>query len=134
MKAEITLENKAKFFAQYWGQLIVIHPPTSVISHVANHSMTTQALSCQCLFLRPLSSISDEDKKELALLLGYSRQLKDSTLIGLGEAYINQPVREEGIHLYACVCDYLRYKGYALPWMGLSVEEMVEEGWIKLKD
>jgi len=28
--------------------------------------------------------------------------------------------------------DYLRSKGYAFPWMGLSVNEMVEAGWIKL--
>jgi hypothetical protein len=30
--------------------------------------------------------------------------------------------------------DYLRSKGYALPWMGLSVDELVEYGWVKLKD
>lgn len=28
--------------------------------------------------------------------------------------------------------DFLRSKGYALPWMGLSVEKMIEYGWIKL--
>lgn len=27
---------------------------------------------------------------------------------------------------------YLRSKGYALPWMGLSVEQQIEYGWIKL--
>jgi hypothetical protein len=31
-------------------------------------------------------------------------------------------------------CDYLRSKGYALPWMDLSVEDLVEYGWIKLKE
>lgn len=29
--------------------------------------------------------------------------------------------------------DYLRSRGYALPWMGLSVEELVNRGWVKLK-
>jgi hypothetical protein len=33
---------------------------------------------------------------------------------------------------YIAIVDYLRSKGYALPWMGLSVEEMVQAGWIKL--
>lgn len=29
--------------------------------------------------------------------------------------------------------DYLRSKGYALPYLGISVEEQIEFGWIKLK-
>lgn len=32
------------------------------------------------------------------------------------------------------VIDYLRSKGYVLPWMGLSVEKLVEYGWVKLKE
>lgn len=28
--------------------------------------------------------------------------------------------------------DYLRSKGYALPWLGLSVEQQIEYGWIKI--
>jgi len=32
------------------------------------------------------------------------------------------------------IVDHLRSKGYALPWMGLSVDQMVEAGWIKLKN
>ena len=30
--------------------------------------------------------------------------------------------------------DYFRSKGYALSYMGLSVEDLVEYGWIKLKE
>ena len=30
------------------------------------------------------------------------------------------------------VYDFLRSKGYALPWMGLSVEKLVEYGWVVL--
>jgi len=30
------------------------------------------------------------------------------------------------------VTDYLRSKGYAISWMGMNVNEMVEAGWIKL--
>lgn len=32
------------------------------------------------------------------------------------------------------VYDYLRSKGYALPYLDLSVEELVSYGWVKLKD
>jgi len=30
--------------------------------------------------------------------------------------------------------DYLRSHGYALPFMGLSVEELINRGWVKLKE
>lgn len=34
---------------------------------------------------------------------------------------------------YIAIVDFLRSKGYALPWNGISVEEQIEFGWIKLK-
>lgn len=34
---------------------------------------------------------------------------------------------------YIMIVDYLRSKGYALPYMGLSVEKLVEYGWVNLK-
>lgn len=32
------------------------------------------------------------------------------------------------------VADYLRSKGYALPYMGISVEDQIKYGWIKLTE
>lgn len=37
------------------------------------------------------------------------------------------------IYNLTAIIDYLRSKGYALPWMGLSVEDLVNAGWVKLK-
>lgn len=37
---------------------------------------------------------------------------------------------ENILHVY----DYLRSRGYALPWFGLLVEELVNRGWVKLKE
>lgn len=34
---------------------------------------------------------------------------------------------------YCYMIDYLRSKGYALPFMDISVKEQIEFGWIKLK-
>ena len=58
--------------------------------------------------LKPLAQMSDEDKEH---------------------AY--WPVYPT--HVCVMNIDYLRSKGYALPWLGLSVEEMIEAGWIKIK-
>lgn len=44
-----------------------------------------------------------------------------------------------GVYDYCCnrilnVMDYLRSKGYAVPWLDLSVDDLIEYGWVKLKD
>jgi hypothetical protein len=113
MKAEINNENKAKFFALYWGQEIL------------NDGIETGGNVGDCeeemfLLLKPLSSISDEDAEFIDL------QSEDYNEDGWFDG--------EGIFYYwaSVDVDYLRSKGYALPWMGLSVEEMVQADWIKL--
>lgn len=112
------------------------------------------------LEFKPLSAITDEDALELATLMnppfGFSAnstviktKLKTTVINGnhsldigfkvdtLSKGFIlkyeNKPqsmFANEGI----IFCDFLRSKGYALPWMGLSVENLVEYGWIKIKD
>ena len=104
MKAEITNENKAKFFALYWGQDIL----SDGIEIGANVGDCEEEMFLQ---LKPLSSIASLEDIQNGFFtvepnLDYQVQI------------INQ--------------DYLRSKGYAIPWLGLSVEEMVEAGWIKL--
>jgi hypothetical protein len=36
------------------------------------------------------------------------------------------------IYNLSAIIDFLRSKGYALPWIGISVEDQVKAGWIKL--
>jgi glycogen debranching enzyme len=119
MKTRNTLENKAKFFAQYWGQ--------KVLSDISNSGNTEiypvdasnmYGIDRSYLELKPLSQITDED----AVMLGYtdSKSAIDKHFKMIGQ--------------YTIDADYLRSKGYALPWMDLSVEDLVEYGWIKLKE
>tara|TARA_R110000850_G_scaffold275955_1_gene416448 strand:- start:30214 stop:30549 length:336 start_codon:yes stop_codon:yes gene_type:complete len=108
MKDEINNENKAKFFAQYWGQMVGEGLNGTEDVHRANSAFT------EFLNLKPLSSISDED----AITVGY----KSASHVPKIKMW-SQPN-----------CDYLRLKSYALPWMGLSVEELIEAGWIRLLD
>lgn len=35
---------------------------------------------------------------------------------------------------YIMIVDFLRSKGYALPYMGLSVDQQISYGWVKLKE
>jgi len=123
MKAEITNENKAKFFALYWMQdVLMCKHYNKPITLIGNHIdyLYCGDYSEYYLQLKPLSSISDEDAEFIDL------QSEDFNEDGWFDG-------EEMFYYWASIdVDYIRSKGYALPWMGLSVEELVEAGWIKL--
>lgn len=123
---ENTLENKAKFFAQYWGQRVVLKNES--ISSRLYQMDRVVILHCEThtLELKPLSSISDEDASSIRGFINkgdFLFYLNKSTSI---TTFI------EG-NLYFKDVDFLRSCGYALPYMGLSVEELVNRGWIKMK-
>lgn len=154
MKAEINNENKAKFYAQYWGQEVlevphlvyVGYPPEPSHDEWGSETLRSDNIDQVVkhnfpLWLKPLSQISDEEAIELAKIIGCSGN-------GRGRLHPldrNMPLTELGRGIvwsgrYVIdnfkmwdVIDYLRSKGYALPFMGLSVEEMIEAGWIKIK-
>jgi hypothetical protein len=81
--------------------------------------------------LKPLSKISDEDAVGIP-------SIPNRTTLELLDYFCKKD------HLVACEYllgsltpqdyDYLRSRGYALPWMGISVEKMIEAGWIKLEE
>lgn len=165
METKNTLENKAKFFAQYWGQKIL------------RFTQTDNSFSCLCvndnindvknysdwiLELKALSGISDEDAIEVAKIglgksklpqnirittttskyFGFSFILNNEHeyMIDFNNFYNPTLIRLSGktpsniyLHRVYLIVDYLRSNGYALPWNGITVEEMIEFGWIKLK-
>ena len=128
MKTENNLENKTKFFAQYWGQhLIIMGSFLRRIDHVTLCNIENDDI----LQLKPLSKISDEYIFELTSHLDFDNseinEFKDLIIRNNNEWY-NYFDKQEIIFVY----DYLRSKGYALPYMDLSVEDLIEYGWIKL--
>lgn len=119
MKPEINNENKAKFFALYWGQKVVKDKSSQLLYVSSNINLEHESWF---LTLKPLSSINDEDAEIIDL------GSEDYDELGWFD--------KEGMFYYWSFIDvdYLRSKGYALPWMGLSVEEMIQAGWIRLLD
>ena len=146
---ENTLENKSKFFALYWG---IEETGSDNYSHIMPDSWNEfpYFIGNQYLILTPLSQISDEDAIEVARIL-YGES--DNFAIEFNAAGITS-VSPYGLTCYGNTIDinwsgevfyeaassmsilkaydYLRSKGYALTWMGLSVEQLVEYGWVKL--
>lgn len=113
---ENTLENKAKFFAQYLGQKVFWHPEyeseISILKPIMLDTTYHYIGDGYCLKLKPLSSITDEVAKKL----GYS----------------NSDVFKTEANEKFCK-DELRLLGYAVEWNGVSVEDLLRLCWIKLK-
>ena len=160
MKTQNTLENKARFFAQYWWQEVFLLNSNKY--RITKSRFNAETLKQECsLELKPLSQISDEDAIEVAKLVSpmlfegrgkngghyidksetwwYSVKHNGKTLmvdIDLdGYVFEYDEVDEYKRPSRSLMgTDYLRSKGYALPYMDLSVEDLVEYGWVKLKE
>lgn len=106
---ELTNELKARFFALYWGQKVMFAP-----NNINHHFHVCNGLDLQedwCALLRPLSSMTEEEAKEL-------KTMKDHFC---------------GLEMGSKRVDYVRSLGIALPFMGIPVDQWVEWGVVKLK-
>lgn len=140
---ENTLANKARFFGLYFGAEVEGDPQDSDDYKICTWELTIDGFEFAVyegctLLLKPLSSISDEDAKELSLRLG--------TVVGLDEIiHKNSPdLVKEVVENYSSInslwmlparfVDKARELGYAIDWNNLSIEKQIAYGWIKLKD
>ncbi|KPE51012.1 hypothetical protein [Chryseobacterium indologenes] len=116
---ENTLENKAKFFAQYYSVPCIQNDEWIWRENDEFGKLPSGCDITDCYAnLKPLTLITDED----AFRIGFcNRKIFLATNTNLYIYQINS-------------ADFLRSKGYALPWMGLSVEKLIEYGWIKLRE
>ena len=120
-------EQKARFFAQYYGQQVYVHNLTNSEEKIEERHLSPGYVKNGYLLLTPLSAITPEHDIELLNIIATISS--DNFLNGiLGGNYTkNVSMASEAI-------DYLRSKGYALPFMGHTVEEMESKGWLKLKE
>lgn len=94
------------------------------------------------LYLTPLSKISDEDALEVAKLNHWMHLSNNPKIYinGFGDKVVKTSESYQYGHfvinkdnLNANHFDFLRSKGYALPYMGITVEDQIKNKWIKLK-
>lgn len=122
MKAEINLENKAKLFSNYWGKTYSYRNEFGRFEDCVGYHFI-EYLPYSILILKSLTYISDED----ALNVEFQNSSHfNKCMVSYGEEFYDLILKHSQI-------DYLRSKGYALPFMGLSIDEMVNVGWIKVK-
>ena len=126
MKTQNTLENKARFFGNYLVQEIAFDK--AGFKALVYDAIKPSWIESFYLELKPLSQISNEDTEHVMELENFI------------DGFLSDDILNYLIHLKKGKCnkieviDYLRSKGYALPWMDLSVEDLVEYGWVKLKE
>lgn len=135
-----TLKNKAKFFAQYYGLKMLWDDRRKLLyqcsgGHIEEAMYDEQFCGYSYyLELTPLSSITDEDAIEVAKI-GFEQE--NDLTVSEGKMIVSQLLGGDGLTVNDCqiifIADCLRSKGYALSWMGISVDQQIEFGWVKLK-
>lgn len=136
---ENTLENKAKFFSQYWGQTFIYTgsgrpmrnlPKRFVLNYETADKLQLLLFSNnRSVELKSLSDITDEDAIESSKIYDAGQKLDNELHCLRGKRIIKGNAQYNSY-----LTDYLRSKGYALPWLGLSVEKQIEYGWVKIKN
>lgn len=149
---ENTLENKAKFFALYLNRKKCIIRQ----GYINRDNIEPNGVDeYDSLELKHLSSITDEDAIEVAKIrFHYEKYDEFEVSVKDVPFYKSVHVCTEKFHdtlymphdandLESNVCDmhgsithivdYLRSRGYLLPWMGLKPDEIIDYGWVKLK-
>ncbi|MDV3751168.1 hypothetical protein CMU19_07195 [Elizabethkingia anophelis] len=121
IKMENNLENKAKFFAQHWGQKVFV----GHILEEVNSSYIDPMYDTSILELKSINDISDEDAEELGGLLGWKHPQE------YRKHFLENHTHGDSLEQFEV--DFLRSKGYVLPWMGLSIDDLIKYGWVKLK-
>jgi hypothetical protein len=111
--------DKEKFFAQYFGQNIIYSPNFKNQQFCITSKTIRWVNDGYFIKLKDISKITDEDAEHIIQL---DVLLSDNFFNDLKKGYCNK---------YEVV-DYLRSKGYALPFMGYSVDELVNLGWVQL--
>ncbi len=111
---EKTLENKAKLFAQYWGQEVFRYfDNLKIQEHFKLDYENFGKIHNGYLELKNIDHITYEE----AEMLGFDH---------VDHFFISGDVDS--------MKDELRLLGFAVEWAGWSVEELISFGWIKLKE
>mgnify|MGYP003407557212 CR=1 FL=1 len=119
----MTTEEKEQYFAQYWGQNVMFH------SGAVRMNVDQNSIGYEKGFIELLSTenISDYDAIHVSNIMDSFTATHFLKALSSKEYYI------KNIHATAKAFDYLKEKGYALPFRQYSVQDLINEGVLKLK-
>ena len=120
---------KSRFFAQYWGQKVGLQCEgggKGFTYTITEGTLNDIEIRNDKLLLSSLSKITDEDAEHImqleAFIDGFLSDDFLEFLIDLKKGHCNKFE----------VVDYLRSKGYAIPFMEYSIEDLISFGWVQL--
>ncbi len=133
---EVKNEIKITIFAQYWMQKIGITKYTNRLQINRSNIGNIDKIS-----VKPLSDITHEDAIELAKIHWLDSIIEPSNILILPKGSDLTIIEykkteydsdylwlENKMEKKLCIFQYLQSKGYALPYLNYSVEELVEAG------
>lgn len=127
-------ENKLKFFAQYFGQNILKHKDFKESAH-SFFSFTIININHYYLELRSIESITDDECVEYYNMFCPDLYIEDNLKIYAFKDMLNHILESK---LFNCLelqeTDFLRSKGFLVPFMNLTTDQILEFGWAKIKD
>ena len=133
---ENTADNKQKFFALYWGQRLVMteqDEPTTL--SVVDTFIIDNAWESDYLELRTVDRLTDEELFEIGhkvyghpkpkMMMAFGKEAREML-----QNEFNAGIKN-GQANYGLI-DILRGFGIAIPFMGLSVDQLISYGWVKI--
>lgn len=143
-KPEITQQDRERIFALYWDQKVVKGTLNALFntSYALGSPFMKHLAGNYILEVTPLQDITDEHAIECAKLNPSFHQTGEYTVyrnpllqpvVSSGEGYKYEKVIIEKDQLNPAQVDYLRSKGYALPYLNYTVDQLIKEGVFKLK-
>lgn len=138
---ENTLENHKIFRAQYLSQKVLRSQNGVYLQYLkVRHLMLKSLVDGTYLEVTPLDMISDDDAKEVGYCIRginqKDRNFKNDIFCKEdGIVWAKRRGMRPTMNITECssVIDYMRSKGYGVPFNGVSIEQQLEYGWIKLK-
>ena len=122
---------KSRFFSQYWGQEICQTKGGRFTINEDCFPLWNRAY----LELKSLSEITDEEAIEISKIFGWNHYSDESKIhqvknfvIDCSNYHSSNISSNENFNLI----DFLRSKGYAVPFMEYSVDYLISFGWVQL--
>ncbi|WP_143009045.1 hypothetical protein [Pedobacter terrae] len=130
-----TYKNKVKFSSRYIYQSVYVNPVLGDEACMFTEANLIDIDNNDYLLLKSLSFITDEDLELLLPIVqptSYMGSLTRPNMVKqIFREYLNKSSSLHGLQWWH-ISDFLCSRGYAIPYMGLSVEKQIEYGWIKI--
>lgn len=131
-------QDKARFFAAYWGQTVVQSPKLikgALISVNTWVLWKDERVEESYLELTSLDQITDEHAIEVHRLCGHDSAIRPEYIQAFCNGYFNAAIDNPfGQDMSRAVADSLRSKGYLVPFDKYSCEQLLEMGWTKIRE